>query len=882
MSHSEDEIFRRASTLFDRLLDLDDADRDAEIEQLDESDALKHRLRRLLSAHRAVGPLDRAHADVDAPPARIAGWTIIEEIGRGGMAVVYRAERSIGGTTQIAALKLMTIGALAGLGRERFLREQSILSRLDHPNISGLLDAGVLADGTPWLAMVLVEGVRIDAWCRDNDFNSREIVEVFLSVCSAVAYAHRSLIVHRDLKPSNILVDRESRARLLDFGIARLIDDESSIDATVTSMRAMTPRFAAPEQFGGQLTTTATDVFGLGAVLYMLLSGRPPRDLAADPDQTFTLPSRAAGENTDLPVALRHVRQRELGGDLDTIVLKALANEPERRYESVEALAADLRAWLARRPIAARPYSLWYQASRFARRNRLAVAATLFVAALISLSLWQVGHERDNARLQATRAVEVRDFLAHVLSSAEPSAGTVPSVIDVLDNGSQQAREELLTSDPLAAADVLAITGNTYINLSAYDKATRDLEQAREILTMMQPPPARELAQVFRSLGSVARVRGETAKAIEYLVQATAWSRRSAAPAEESIAIESSLAATQARAGQLSIAETTLRRLLEEINRRHLTNSDLHVNALNALGTALALQKRAYPEQAALHEQRLAITRTLYGAESGLYAYSLADSVPTFRKAGQIARAETVAREAVSVTDKVYTKPHMYAAVANCNLAALYQHEGRLDEASTKYDRSIAIDDAIGRTDLHAESCRRDRAYVRAARGDFAGARADLKIDHEMLERLGKQHSIQWLSACAIEASILVRQQHSESASTMLDRCESDHSPDPIVAVDPLEISRAEIDFSKAEWSSANARLEKLRERLPPSATTRLWLRPWLLSVAVADAMDDQAKRDQLAASISSIEVAPGMANLDVASACLERLANATACTALP
>ncbi|MEO8011198.1 MAG: hypothetical protein ABI650_06095, partial [Dokdonella sp.] len=642
-----------------------------------------------------------------------------------------------------------------------------------------------------------------------------------------------------------------------------------------------TPRFAAPEQFGGQLTTTATDVFGLGAVLYMLLAGRPPRDLAADPDQTFTSPSRAAGENPDLPASLRQSRQRELGGDLDTIVLKALASEPERRYASVEALASDLRAWLARRPIAARPYSLWYQASRFVRRNRVAVAAAVFVAVLIGLAVWQVGLERDHARLQALRAVEVRDFLANVLSSAEPSVGTVPTLVDVLDSGSQRAREALLTSDPLAAADVLAITGNTYLNLSDYEKSSRDLEQARAILTTIQPPPARELAQIFRSLGSLARVRGQTAKAIDFLAQATAWSRRSDAPVEESIKIEVSLAATQARAGKLSIAEATLRRLLEEIEKYHLTDSGLHLDALNALGTALALQKRAYPEQAALHEKRLAISRTLYGADSGLYAYALADSVPTFRKAGQIARAEAVAREAVSITDQAYKKPHMYAAVANCNLAALYQHEGRLADAATAYNRSIGIDDAIGRSDLHAESCRRDRAYVRAALGDFDGARADLKFDHEMLDRLGKQHSFQWLTSCATEASILVREQHSASASEMLDRCENEHSPDPLVAVDSFEIARAEIDISNAAWTDANKRLEKLRERLPPSATTRLWLRPWLLSVAAATATGDEAKRAQLVASIRSIEVAPGMANLDVASACLGLNANASACNVM-
>ena len=482
------------------------------------------------------------------------------------MAVVYRAARDIGGTTQVAALKLMTIGALVGLGRERFLREQSILTRLDHPNIAALLDAGVLADGTPWLAMVLVEGERIDSWCRDRRLDSREIVEVFLSVCSAVAYAHRSLIVHRDLKPSNILVGQDGRARLLDFGIARLIDDDSAADATAT----------------------------------------------------------------------------------------------------------------------------------------------------------------------------------------------------------------------------------------------------------------------------------------------------------------------------VSIAETMLRRLLEEIDKQQLTDSQLHLDALNALGTALALQQRAYPEQAGLHEKRLSITRKLDGADSGQYAYALADSVPTFRKAGQIARAEAVAREAVSIADKVYKKPHMYAAVANCNLAAMHQHQGRLADAATIYDRSIAMDEAIGRTDLHAESCRRDRAYVRAARGDFPGSRADLKIDQEMLERGGKNRSVQWALNCAIQASMLVREQHNAEASETLDRCEREHWPEPAVPVDPFEIARAEIDVSNAAWDKARTRLDALRERLPPTAATRLWLRPCVLSVGVAGATGDEVNRDQLLATIRSIEAAPGMAKLEIASACLERNADIDACRVMP
>lgn len=882
MAGNDEESLRRASELFDRLLDLEDDQRDAEIDRLTETEPTRARLRRLLAAHRKLGPLDRRPMQIDAAPTRIGSWTIAEEIGRGGMAVVYRAQRDIGDTVQIAAVKVLTVGALAGLGRERFVREQSILTRLDHPHIAGLLDAGVLADGTPWLAMVLVEGERIDTWCSARALDARGVVELFLDVCSAVAYAHRSLIVHRDLKPSNILVDADSRARLLDFGIARLIDDDTNVDATATSMRALTPRYAAPEQFSGEPTTTATDVFGLGAVLYMLLSGRPPRDVVGNPEQTFTSPSRAARDNPELPPALRRSRLRELGGDLDTIVMKALASEPERRYVSVEALASDLRAWLGRRPIAARPGSFWYRTSRFVRRNRLAVAAAALAALLIGASVWQIARERDRAEVQASRAVVVRDFLADVFNSAEPSSGTVPSLLDVLDNGSQRAREDLLKTDPLAAADVLTITGDTYLQSSAYDKSSSDLDAARLILMDVQPPPANELARIFHLLGALARVRGETARAIDYLGQAVVWSRRSTAPVEQAIGIEMSLAATQGRAGQLAVAETTLRRLLGEIRQEGLTESALHLDTLNALGTVLALQKRAYPEQADLHEQRLSVSRKLYGADSGHYAYALADSVPTFRKAGQIVRAEAVAREAVTISGRVYDKPHMYAAVANCNLAALFQQEGRLNDAASSYDRSIAIDEAIARTDLHAESCRRERAYVRAAMADFSGARADLTVDREMLERLGKQHSTLWLSNCAIEASILVREQRSGSATELLDRCESEHSPESTVPVDALDIARAEIDVANADWAAAIKRLDVLRERLPASATTRMWLRPWLLSVRASNAVNDVATRNQVVASIAAIEPVPGMANLDVARACLESTAETSACTVMP
>jgi eukaryotic-like serine/threonine-protein kinase len=881
VTRDDTDVIRHAAELFDRLLDLPDLERDAAIDRLADTPALRRRLRRLLSLHRTPGFLDGAPAHAVAPPTRIGDWKIIEEIGRGGMAVVYRAQRPIGETLQVAALKLLTVGALAGNGRERFLREQAILTRLDHPHIVGLLDAGVLDDGTPWLAMALVEGERIDAWCNKRALDPRAIVSLFIEVCSAVAYAHRSLVVHRDLKPSNILVDSEGRVRLLDFGIARLLEDSDN-EATATALRALTPRYAAPEQFGSEPTTTLTDVFGLGAVLYALLAGRPPRDPTSNPEEPITWPSRAVRANDEWSPAQRRLRAHELHGDLDTLLSKALAPEPNRRYPTVEAMAADLRAWLGHHPIAARPASLWYSASRLARRNRTAVAIAVFALMLSSASIWQVVRERDRAEVQAQRATEVRDFLATVFASAEPSRGPVPSLVDILDEGSRRSREELLGSDPLAAADVLTITGATYRELGELDKATVDLREALAILVAEQPPPALEMANVYSALGRLYRVRGETSESIEALSTGLVWARSAGAPAEQIFQIEVSIAASENYAGKADLAESSMRRVLDEIPAADLDNSQVKLDALNALGTSLALQRHNYPEQAALHEQRLALTRRLYGKTSGWYAFALADAVPTFRKANQVSRAEELARKSVEISDQIYSSPHMIAAVANCNLAGVLLQQGKNSESLRYYDRSISIDDAISRGDLHAESCRRSRAIARASLADFSGSRDDLAADRAILEKLDKQHSTLWLSTCGIEASLLVRERKIDTGSTLLDHCAAEHSPNPPAPSVEFDLALTEINVLNGDWNEASARLADLRIRLPNSASSRTWLRPWMLSVRVASALGDTASRDRFIAAIKAVQPVPGMRDLAIAGPCLKPDAPLSDCLALP
>ncbi len=300
-----------------------------------------------------------------APPReRVGPWRLKRPIGRGGMGTVYEAERFDGEVLQRAAIKFVPLALRSPAVLDSFRQERQILADLNHPNICRLIDAGTTADGSPYLVMELIEGVPIDQWCREHVLGPRQIVSLFLKVCAAVAHAHRHLVIHRDLKPSNILVTSDGEPKLLDFGIARLLGADGSSGAT--TLRAMTPDYASPEQLEGQPMNTVSDIFSLGCVLYALLTDEPPRrDLAQA--RSITLPRASS-------------RKPELRGDLDNILNKCLQPEPERRYASVEKLEDDLRNYLADRPVSATGDSWSYVALRFLRRHRWSTAA---VAALL-------------------------------------------------------------------------------------------------------------------------------------------------------------------------------------------------------------------------------------------------------------------------------------------------------------------------------------------------------------------------------------------------------------------------------------------------------------------------------------------------------------------
>ncbi len=434
---------RRALELFDQLLDLDAAERDAFLDQHCDDDALRQRVATLLRADaRAEGLLESGAdqhlanlAEASAPrhrdPEQIGPYRILERLGEGGMATVYLAQRSEQDFEQTVALKLISPLRQNEHWQQRFVQERQILASLQHAHIGVLIDGGVTSEGQPYFAMEYVDGAPITDYCDRESLGIRRRLLLLLAVCDAVSYAHGNLIVHRDLKPSNILVDDNGQPKLLDFGIAKMLSDEAT-DRTQTTLRALTPDYAAPEQFTGGTVTTAVDVYALGGLLFELLSGSRPfarvsgsaldieREIRRRGAPSFArIAATTVSQEQDRIAAARGMSwrrlQRTIRGDLENITLKALRREPERRYASVEALAADLRRYLDGLPVAARADTLGYRLRKFASRHPvgvpLGVAALAGLIATSGLAIYQARQAETAAalaRLEAAKANETR------------------------------------------------------------------------------------------------------------------------------------------------------------------------------------------------------------------------------------------------------------------------------------------------------------------------------------------------------------------------------------------------------------------------------------------------------------------------------------------
>jgi eukaryotic-like serine/threonine-protein kinase len=458
--------------------------------------------------------------------SRLAGQTIgpyqlIAEIGQGGMGSVWLAERSDGRFERRVAVKFLSVGLASGAAEERFKREGTILGRLSHEHIAELVDAGVSLSGQPYLVLEYVEGDHIDRYCDEHLLDVEARIRLFLDVLVAVAHAHANLIVHRDVKPSNVLVSKDGQVKLLDFGIAKLLEGEGqSGEATLLTFeggRAMTPEYAAPEQVTGAPVTTATDVYALGVLLYVLLTGqhpagrglRSPADLVkaiVDTEPTrpsavvtaFGAGSKEATTNASRRTSTPDKLSRLLRGDLDTIVAKALKKNPQERYASVTALADDLRRYLRHETISARPDTLTYRAAKFVRRNRTVVAlATLTVLAIFVglvgtlIQARTARSQRDFAFQQLKRSQEHDELLNFLLWDAAP--GKAVSISDLLARAAQVV-EKRHSADPLRRADLLMWIGENYSSKDQIAQGRVLVEQAYQVTRGLSDPSIRARA----------------------------------------------------------------------------------------------------------------------------------------------------------------------------------------------------------------------------------------------------------------------------------------------------------------------------------------------------------------------------------------------------
>jgi serine/threonine-protein kinase len=765
-----DSFEQQLHRLLDAALDVPLPEREQWIDSLpDEPAGLKSSLRDLLSrsARIAAGDflqtLPRLPSFEPAPTGQggerpgdgVGPYRLIRELGSGGMGAVWLAERRDGMVNRPVALKLPH-GAWkrAGLA-ERMAREREILATLAHPGIAHLYDAGLAADGQPYLAIEYIEGQRIDDYCRDRHLDTKARLRLFVQVAEAVAYAHSKLVVHRDLKPANLLVTPEGTVRLLDFGIAKLLDEGQTTETKLTEMsgRALTPDYASPEQILGAPLTIASDVYSLGVVLYELLTGQRPYKLARD--------SRGALEEAILqaepvpPSAILHARganrahARALRGDLDTIVLKALKKDPLERYPTVHALLEDIERHLGARPVLAQPDSRWYRASRFVTRNKLAVTATaaIFIAVLAgaSIAAWQA----RVALAEKSRAEEVQEFISSVFREADPTQGKgdVLSGAELLLQAENRLRERT-DADPQLRLTLLAIIGESLLGLQEDKDSARVIQEALRLQQTLSPVDRTVEARLHLLLSQAYELTGRQDDALGELNRSFTSLK---AAGDSSSALFAQVKLQQAALGIVSadyaLAESAAQQGIEVATAALGPQSSEVATGLQQLSHLYTLTqrremavepaRRAFDIFVARHARNLNHTDVI---EAGQYYGQALHTVGDFTAASTV-YADATARAAVAFGENSRLYGEMLSAYVPLEIDI-----GDLPNATDHARRAVAIYLRSGEAGsvAHAGRVRKlANALIAARAGDEATARSEeaLRLAEQARSELETLHA---------------------------------------------------------------------------------------------------------------------------------------------
>ncbi len=700
---------RRVRDLFDRVVDLEPADREAFLSEVDADATLTDEVRELLRFDEQTdtvldaSPEALAAAVRDPTPSleamvgrRIGPYLVQEPLAHGGMGAVLLAIRE--DVDLPVALKLVR-GVLGDPDRlARFEREQRTLARLSHPFIAHLTDVGVADDGTPYLAMEYVRGRPITAWCDQQALDTSARLRLFLDLCDAVAFAHRHLVVHRDLKPSNVFVTSEGVVKLLDFGVAKLLEDEGpAVDVTRTGVRVLSPDYASPEQVLGQPVSTATDVHGLGILLYEILTGSRPYH-PDGPGHADLVKSIVEVEAKRPSAVVPNTRRG--WGDLDAICLKALAKQPAARYASVEALSEDVRRYLDGLPVRARLPTLGYRAGKFVRRHRASVAVTSLAATLVitgvGIGVWRV--RRTRAAL--AQAQQVSSFLLNVLQTNDPveTRGADLPMGGFVDLATVYLAN--LADHPALHARMLALLSRAYVVLGDYSRAdslaARSLQERRSL----GPGHDAEIASSLVALGYARFEEGDLEGAAKILRNGLQIQRKVLGNTSlETTATMLTLAHVLSSQGRYDEAEALARESLAARINTLGQQSAATAEAATRLGQVLWYKGNDAAEAEHLLRAGLAIRVGLYGPDDFRVDPSLTMLGKFLTAQGRGAEAEVLARRSLALRRRVYGKNDPRVAAALNNLAAAVLAEGRIGKARQIYREVVRRSRASGQGD---------------------------------------------------------------------------------------------------------------------------------------------------------------------------------------
>ena len=773
----------RVDGLLDELLDLPADSRNSMLDRKCPDDPAVHaEVRSLLKAARAVGGFLSTPAMLaseplleDIPPGtRIGAWRILRRIGRGGMGVVYEAERAEGDFQQRVAVKLLRQESVAEL--PRFHIERQILASLEHPGVARLYDGGVTSDGRPYMVMEFVEGRPITEYCVSTQASLAERMRLFVQACEAVAYAHRNLIVHRDLKPANILVTPQGQVKLLDFGIAKLIDVDAG-ELTQTAAAPLTPLAAAPEQLLGQPVTTATDVYALGLLLFELLTDTQPWLRAGGPiaqavrvvlDEPAPVPSRRAAEVSGAPFPARLLR-----GDLDSIVAKAARKEPQHRYATVDALEGDIELALKGEPVAARSGARWYVFGRTLRRYRWVTVATAAVlislAAGLGTAAWQARRaetERDAARRDAAREEAVRYQLTRLFRTAIEERGSQPATAKaMIDNSALRVLREY-RSQPHLEGQIVLTLADLYGALSDQKGASNLLESFVKQAGPDTDPAA--LADARQKLASNVVLEGNTERAEQLVLQAESfWQQQPNRYREErleGLAIKARV--LRAKGNLKAASETETAAIAQRIafsGRIHRETAILY----NSHGLTLTAANRLEDALAAFRET-IAIYKGL-GLDNELDAQIVLGNMGTLEvRTGHLREAEGLLKDAFE---------HERALAGDS--AAVSAVMGLYGEVLTLTNRAAqALPITVAAVDLATKYAGpmspvavRNRLFLadtQLANGDSKAARATAVAVYDALLAQYGPNNLSTLSAQVTVATVKLRQADAVGARTQL------------------------------------------------------------------------------------------------------------------